>query len=59
MQLLARRRVQLQLETSHMIQNNCRMRKLNMYFVAMATKPLRAHLKRCDWREPKRPHTGS
>jgi len=41
-----------------MIQNNCAMRKLNVHFVSMAAKPLRARLKRCDWRERKRPHTG-
>jgi len=45
-----------------MNQNNCAMRKLNMHLVAVATKPLRAwngqRMKRFDWRERKRPHTG-
>jgi len=34
------------------------MRKFNVHFEVMTTKPLGAHLKCCDWREPKRPHTG-
>jgi len=33
------------------------MRILSVHFVAMATKPLRAHLN-ADWRERKRPRTG-
>jgi len=41
-----------------MNQNNCTMRKLNVHLVAVATKSLQASLKRCDWRERKRPHTG-
>jgi len=36
-----------------MIQHNCRTRKVSWQVVTMATKPQRAHLKRCDWREPK------
>jgi len=31
------------------------MRELNVHFAAMATKLQRAHLKHCDWREPKAP----
>jgi len=41
-----------------MIQNNCAMCKLSVRLVAMASKSLREHLKRCDWRERKRPYTG-
>jgi len=38
---------QLELEAMRrMIQNNWRMQKLNVHFVAMATKPQRVHLKR-------------
>jgi len=35
------------------------MRKLNVQFVVMVTKPLRSHFSRCDLREPKRPHAGN
>jgi len=31
------------------------MRKLKLHFAAMATKPQRTHLQRCDWREANAP----